>query len=89
MKKLSIALIVLLLSGCSTVDPYAPPSITLQPEPTYTPEPELVEEHPDSIDPKFNTCKEAIEKGFGPYTKDDPEFSWYRDPDKDGIVCEK
>ncbi|MFI1993903.1 excalibur calcium-binding domain-containing protein [Actinoplanes sp. NPDC020271] len=40
-------------------------------------------------DPRFGTCKAAKKAGYGPYTKGvDPEYAWYRDADKDGVVCE-
>lgn len=40
-------------------------------------------------DPRFGTCKEAKAHGYGPYYKgQDPEYSWYRDGDSDGITCE-
>ena len=39
-------------------------------------------------DPKFSTCKAAIEEGYGPYVKTDPEYRWYHDADSDGMVCE-
>lgn len=41
-------------------------------------------------DPRFKTCKEATSGGYGPYTSGaDPEYDWYRDPDHDGVVCER
>ena len=41
------------------------------------------------LDPRFDTCKEAIANGFGDYVRGvDPEYFWYRDGDKDGIACE-
>jgi hypothetical protein len=44
---------------------------------------------PSSTDPRFATCKAAKAAGFGPYqTGQDPEYEWYRDADRDGIVCE-
>lgn len=40
-------------------------------------------------DPQFDTCEEAINNGYGPYVNGiDYEYSWYRDGDGDGIVCE-
>jgi micrococcal nuclease len=51
------------------------------------PEPEEPE---NSLDPRFRTCKEAIAHGYGPYYRGkDPEYDWYIDRDKDGIVCER
>lgn len=43
----------------------------------------------DGNDPKFTSCKAAIAGGFGPYTTGEPEYSWYKDGDGDGKVCEK
>lgn len=54
-----------------------------QPEPTPTPT-------PPGNDPRFRTCGEANDAGYGPYTKGvDPEYDWYQDRDGDGIVCER
>lgn len=39
-------------------------------------------------DPQFSSCAQAKDAGFGPYQKDEPEYGWYRDGDKDGIACE-
>jgi hypothetical protein len=42
-----------------------------------------------ATDPRFGTCREAKAAGFGPYRRGtDPEYSWYRDGDGDGVVCE-
>lgn len=42
-----------------------------------------------ATDPRFGTCKEAKAHGYGPYVRGrDPEYSWYRDGDGDGITCE-
>lgn len=42
-----------------------------------------------STDPRFGTCREAKARGYGPYTQGvDPEYDWYRDGDRDGVVCE-
>jgi hypothetical protein len=44
---------------------------------------------PTKNDPKYGTCRAAIAAGYGPYVRGkDPEYSWYRDADKDGVVCE-
>jgi hypothetical protein len=41
------------------------------------------------LDPRFATCKAAKAAGYGPYYRGkDPEYVWYTDRDKDGIVCE-
>ena len=40
-------------------------------------------------DPRFDTCREAIAAGYGPYYRgQDPEYEWYQDRDGDGVVCE-
>jgi hypothetical protein len=41
-------------------------------------------------DPRFGTCREAIANGYGDYVRGvDPEYDWYRDGDRDGVVCER
>ncbi len=41
-------------------------------------------------DPRFSTCAEAIERGYGPYYRGrDVEYGWYTDVDSDGVVCEQ
>jgi len=41
------------------------------------------------LDPQFSSCAKAKAAGYGPYVKGkDPEYSWYRDGDSDGTVCE-
>ncbi len=43
-----------------------------------------------SNDPRFSTCKEALQNGYGPYYDGvDPEYNWYIDTDSDGEVCER
>lgn len=43
----------------------------------------------DTNDPRFGTCAEATEAGYGPYEEGvDPEYWWYEDRDGDGTVCE-
>jgi hypothetical protein len=43
----------------------------------------------DGLDPRFDYCYQAKEAGYGPYYKGrDPEYDWYTDSDKDGVVCE-
>jgi micrococcal nuclease len=40
-------------------------------------------------DPRFSTCGEANDSGFGDYVRGrDPEYDWYDDADGDGRVCE-
>ncbi|MFF0306132.1 excalibur calcium-binding domain-containing protein [Streptosporangium sp. NPDC004379] len=40
-------------------------------------------------DPRYRTCKEAIDDGYGPYTKGrHAEYDWYKDVDGDGVTCE-
>jgi hypothetical protein len=44
---------------------------------------------PVVLDHRYSTCKEAKAHGLGPYYRgQDPEYYWYIDRDKDGIVCE-
>jgi len=44
---------------------------------------------PAGNDPRYSSCAKAKAAGYGPYLQGtDPEYSWYRDADKDGIVCE-
>ncbi|MFG1751309.1 excalibur calcium-binding domain-containing protein [Streptosporangium sandarakinum] len=39
--------------------------------------------------PRYRTCKEAIDAGYGPYTRGvHVEYGWYRDVDGDGVTCE-
>jgi hypothetical protein len=41
------------------------------------------------LDPRFATCADAKAAGYGPYREGvDAEYSWYRDADHDGVVCE-
>ncbi|WP_433376615.1 excalibur calcium-binding domain-containing protein [Streptosporangium sp. CA-115845] len=40
-------------------------------------------------DPKYATCKEANDNGYGPYHKGiHEEYDWYIDGNKNGIACE-
>lgn len=44
----------------------------------------------DANDPRFQTCREALRNGYGPYYDGiDPEYNWYIDGDSDGVVCER
>lgn len=57
-----------------------------EPKPTPKPQPKPQ----PKTDPRFGTCAEANDHGYGPYTKGvDPEYYWYRDRDRDGVVCER
>jgi hypothetical protein len=57
-------------------------SLAPKPRPTAT-------RSPSGLDPHFGTCREANDAGYGPYVEgDDPEYDWYRDRDRDGLVCE-
>lgn len=42
----------------------------------------------DTTDPRYDTCAEAKAHGYGPYSRGDREYEWYRDQDKDGLTCE-
>ncbi|WP_436520600.1 excalibur calcium-binding domain-containing protein [Actinoplanes sp. HUAS TT8] len=56
-----------------------------------TDEEPVVDDEPDTggTDPRFSTCAAAKKAGYGPYTEgEDPEYDWYQDRDKDGVVCE-
>ena len=42
----------------------------------------------DKLDPRFSNCDRARAAGYGPYRADqDPEYFWYPDPNRDGVVC--
>jgi micrococcal nuclease len=62
-----------LWSACAEPPPSAEPSQSAKPD----------------TDPRFDTCTEAKQAGYGPYVKGkDPEYAWYEDRDGDGVVCE-
>jgi len=66
--------------------PEAAPSGTASPTPSATPTPP---ETSTATDPRFSSCAKAKAAGYGPYIRGvDPEYLWYQDRDKDGIVCE-
>ncbi|MCG5212124.1 excalibur calcium-binding domain-containing protein [Streptosporangium soli] len=45
--------------------------------------------NPQGADPKFPSCKEATDAGYGPYFKEShPEYAYYPDNDKDGVACD-
>ncbi len=71
-----------LVSNCSNVRAEAPPlaAISFETAPTKA---------ANGEDPRFDSCREAKANGYGPYTNGiNKEYDWYRDGDKDGIVCE-
>lgn len=64
------------------------PSATAKPPPRPSPSTARTSRAP-SIDPRYDSCREARAHGYGPYYKGvDPEYYWYRDPNKDGVVCD-
>lgn len=67
-----------------------PPPVPAQPEPApANPAPPEPEPAAPSTDPQFRTCGEATNNGYGNYRQGvDPEYDWYQDRDKDGVVCE-
>lgn len=70
----------------TTVAPTLPPTTPAPPPPPPPPPPPAPAA---ATDPDYGTCKEAKAHGAGPYVRgQDPEYHWYRDADKDGIVCE-
>lgn len=77
--------------------PSATPSATPTPTPTQVvvattaPEQPIVEQPVESaLDPQFRTCGDANASGYGDYISGvDPEYDWYMDRDRDGIVCER
>lgn len=60
-------------------------------KPAPTPEEEEpTEDEGGGTDPRFGTCGDANDAGYGPYRRGvDPEYDWYRDRDDDGLVCER
>lgn len=70
-------------------EPAPAPPAPAEPEPAPAqPEPAPADPAP-ATDPRFDTCKEANANGYGNYVRgQDPEYDWYKDRDKDGVVCE-
>jgi hypothetical protein len=69
----------------------ATPAPTTRPTPAATtrPAPAPASHPAPALDPRFGTCGAANAGGYGPYRSGvDPEYSWYRDRDHDGVVCE-
>ena len=72
----------------ATQSPTPKPSATSSPKPTST-SPQPTQTADTNLDQDYGTCKAAKAAGKGPYYKGiDPEYDWYQDRDKDGIVCE-
>jgi Excalibur calcium-binding domain len=69
--------------------PKPTPTPDVDPDPT-TPDPTTPDPTtPVATDPRYSTCTEAKKHGFGPYFRSsDPEYYWYQDRDRDGVVCE-
>ena len=80
-----------ILNGCSPL--MLVPDLAATSNQTNTPlpsEPNPATTPSNDLDPRFRTCGEANGAGFGPYVRGtDPEYSWYIDRDKDGVVCER
>lgn len=74
------------LGGCSDVSITLPQKATVV---TGAP-PEIVAPVSDGVlDPDYGTCSAVHANAAGPYYQGiDPEYAWYRDGDKDGMVCE-
>ena len=74
------------LNGCSSVSITVPEKAVV----TAGVVTEVVAPVSDGVlDPNYGTCSVAQANGAGPYYQGvDPEYAWYRDRDKDGIVCE-
>lgn len=71
-----------------TADPAAPapaPAPAAEPAPAAA---EVAPAVPGVSDPQFSSCTKAKAAGFGPYTSAQAEYSWYKDGDGDGTVCE-
>ncbi|WP_245718836.1 excalibur calcium-binding domain-containing protein [Micromonospora rhizosphaerae] len=70
--------------------PPAKPTATRTSSPAPAPTTTRPKPPPPTTDPRFATCKEANAAGYGPYRRGiDPEYAWYRDPNDDGLVCER
>lgn len=74
------------LNSCATISVELPQKATV----VVGSAPEPVAPVSDGVlDPNYGTCSVAQANGAGPYVQGvDPEYEWYRDRDKDGMVCE-
>ena len=74
------------LNGCSTVSITVPDKAVVTAGTVSEP---VAPVSDGVLDPNYGTCSVAQANGAGPYYQGvDPEYAWYRDRDKDGIVCE-
>lgn len=74
------------LSGCSTISISLPEKATVVTGSNPAPAAPVSD---GVLDPNYGTCSVAQANGAGPYYQGvDPEYDWYRDRDKDGVVCE-
>ena len=73
----------------SAADVLAPTkaSVAFGPAPAVKPTPAPTQA---GTHPKFSSCAEAERNGYrGPYVRGvNPEYAWYQDRDRDGVVCE-
>jgi hypothetical protein len=82
------------LSGCTTLSQSVPNKalVTVSTNPGGAPPPVTAGGNGSGdgmTDPDYGTCKVAKANGRGPYLRGiDPEYPFYRDGDKDGMVCE-
>ncbi len=68
---------------------HAEPSIVVSaPVTTTTVTKPTIVKTPAKTDPRFSTCAKAKSAGYGPYHRGQTEYTWYRDGDSDGVVCE-
>lgn len=74
------------LNGCSTVAISVPEKALVTTGDALEP---VAPVSDGVLDPDYGTCSVAQANGAGPYYQGvDPEYAWYRDRDKDGMVCE-
>lgn len=80
------------LSPSPTASPTPSPTPSPKPSPTTvkpSPKPVKKTTAPVKTDPDYGTCAAVRAAGKGPYyAGKDPEYSYYRDNDGDGVVCE-
>lgn len=72
-----------------TPTPEAPvPASPVAPVPEEAAPPAAAAPVAGATDPDMGSCSAAKEAGYGPYTKGQPEYEFYRDGDNDGTVCD-